>query len=67
MTAVLELDEPIQAVVATLANIVELKPEQEQCTHQGQIHCFLTAKGVWEKVNISACTISGEVGSIAIQ
>ena len=26
--------------------------------HKGQRHCFFTASGVWEKANISACTVS---------
>ena len=33
MMAVLELDAAIQSVVAMLANIKELKPEQEECVY----------------------------------
>ena len=38
MAAVLELDVAIQTVVATLGNVEELKPEQEECVHLF-IHC----------------------------
>ena len=59
MAALLELDEAIQTVEATLA--------RRMCTfiHQGLRHCSLTANG-WEKADISACTISVKVGSTAI-
>ena len=68
IATVLKIDEVIQTGAATLANIKELKSEQEECKciHQGQRHCFFTANGVWGKANISACTISGKVGSIVI-
>ena len=53
--ALLELDEAIKPVVATLANIAELKPEQEEC-----VKLFIEGKDValvptlfWEKPNIS--------------
>ena len=66
MGPVLELDEAMQTIVATLTNIEELMPEQEERIHQLLRHCFLTAEVVWEKANISACTVSGQVGSVAI-
>ena len=69
MASVLELEGAIQTVVATLENIGDWKTEQEECVHlfiKGQIHCFLTANRVWENNNMSSCTVSGEVGSIAI-
>ena len=41
MEAVPELDEAIQTVVATRANIKELKSEQEEC-----VHLFIKGKGI---------------------
>ena len=65
MAAVVDLVEAIQTVVAMPANIKKVKPEQEEC-----VNAFIKGKdranGLWKKANISACTVSGEVGSTAI-
>ena len=41
MAALLELNEVIQTAVATLANIEELKLEQEEC-----VNVFIKGKGI---------------------
>ena len=69
MAAGLEVDKAIQTLVTMLVKIGELKAEQEECVyffHQGGRHCFHTANRVWKKANMSACTVSDEIGSIAI-
>ena len=41
MAAVAEVEEAIRTVVATLANIEDLKPEQEEC-----VHSFIKGKDI---------------------
>ena len=52
-----------KTVVATQANIEDLKPEQEECVHlfKGKHIVFCLPAGVWEKANTSARTVSGNV------
>ena len=64
-----ELDEAIQTVVATQSEHRRIEAGAGrtcQLIHQGQRHCFVTASRVLENAKISACTVSGKVGSIAI-
>ena len=63
MAAVLELDKVIKTVVATLANTETLKPGWEEL-----IKLFIDRKDtvLGKSLIISACTVSGKVGSIAL-